>query len=80
MAGFEVIIYGRFWVIAKESGLTARNTDALALHHLQLNADQGSAFVIDSASNLELDDLTTHKPIPSTPVLRLTKSPGATLR
>ena len=42
-----------------KSGLTARNTDALALHHLQLNAEQGSPFVIESASELELDDMTT---------------------
>ena len=61
-------------------GLTARYTDGLELHHVQLNAGTGPAFSIENAVNLELDDLTTRKPIAGMPVLRLTLSPGAVLR
>ncbi len=61
-------------------GLTARYTDALELHHVQLNADRGPVFGIEAASNLELDGLTTRKPIAGSPVLRLTQTPGAVLR
>jgi polygalacturonase len=61
-------------------GLTARYTDALELHSVQLNADGGPAFAIEKASNLELDDLSTRKPIAGSPVLRLIHAPGAILR
>jgi len=61
-------------------GLTARYTDALELHHVQLNADRGPVFAIESASNLELDGLTTRKPLAGSPVLRLTQTPGAVVR
>ena len=61
-------------------GLTARHTDALELHQVQLNAYRGAAFAIETASNLELDGVTTRKPIAGSPVLRLTKSPGAVVR
>ncbi|MGA2145911.1 MAG: glycoside hydrolase family 28 protein [Bryobacteraceae bacterium] len=61
-------------------GLTARYTDALELHSVQLNADSGPAFAIEMASNLELDDLSTRKPIAGSPVLRLTEAPGTILR
>jgi len=61
-------------------GLTARYTDALELHQVQLNADRGPVFAIENASNLELDSLTTRKPIAGSPVLRLTQTPGAVLR
>jgi polygalacturonase len=61
-------------------GLTARYTDTLELHHVQLNAERGPVFAIETASNLELDDLTTRKLIAGSPVLRLTQSPGAVVR
>jgi polygalacturonase len=61
-------------------GLTARHTDALELHQVQLNADRGPVFAIETASNLELDGLTTRKPVAGSPVLRLTQAPGAILR
>ena len=61
-------------------GLTARHTDALELHHVQLNADSGPVFAIETATNLELDGVTTRKPIAGSPVLRLTQAPGAVLR
>ncbi len=65
---------------AGQTGLSARYTDALELHHVQVNADRGPAFAIESAGDLELDDVTTRKPVAGSPVLRLAKSPGAILR
>ncbi len=61
-------------------GLTARYADALELHHVQVNAERGPAFAIASASNLELDGVTTRQPIAGSPVVRLTQTPGAVLR
>ena len=61
-------------------GLTARYTDALELHNVQVNAEGGPPFAIEKASNLELDDLSTRKPIAGSPVLRLTEAPGTILR
>lgn len=61
-------------------GLTARYTDGLELHHIQMNAERGPSFAIEAAANLELEGITTRKPTPGSPVLRLTRAPGAILR
>ena len=61
-------------------GLTARYTEGLELRQVQLNAARGPAFSIESASNLELEGLTTRKPVAGAPVLRLSRTPGAVLR
>jgi hypothetical protein len=62
------------------AGLTARYTDGLELHHVQINPGRGPAFAIEQASNPLLDDLATRKPLADSPVLRLTKSRGAIVR
>ncbi len=62
------------------TGLFARDTDALELHHVQITASQGPAFTLDTSSNLLLDDVTSRIPVKGSPVIRLTKSPGAVLR
>lgn len=62
-----------------KAGLKARYTDALTLRHVEVNAGSGPAFAIDSASSLELDGVTARNPTAS-PVLRLTRTPGAVLR
>jgi polygalacturonase len=53
--------------------LTARYTDGLELHHVQLNAGQSTVFAIENAVDLEFDDLTSATPVARSPVLRLTK-------
>jgi len=63
-----------------KQGLTARYTNGLELHHVQITPGQGPAFAIEAASNAELDDLAAGKHLPDSPVLRLTKSPGAVVR
>jgi hypothetical protein len=61
-------------------GLTARKTDGLELHNVQLNAARGPVFDIDASANLELDGISSRTPIAGSPVLRLTHSAGAVLR
>ena len=61
-------------------GMTARYTDGLELHNVQLNPESGPAFKAIHASNLELDHVTTRKPLPSMPVVRLEDTPGAIVR
>jgi polygalacturonase len=61
-------------------GLTATHTDALELHHIQINPDRGPAFAIQNASNLLLDDVTSSKPASGSPVIQLSECLGAILR
>ena len=63
-----------------QQGLTARYTDALELHRLRLNAQRGTVFAIESATNLELDEVTTARPPAGSRVVQLTKCPGAIVR
>jgi polygalacturonase len=62
-----------------EHGLIASNTDGMELEDVELNPAHGSAFAIDSAANLVLDDISTSKPFADAPVVQLTGSPGAIL-
>ncbi len=63
-----------------QAGLTSRETDGLELHNVQINAERGSAFEIDTSANLELDGVSTRTPHAGSPVVRLTHSAGAVLR
>jgi polygalacturonase len=63
-----------------ERGLTARYTDGLELRDMQVNAANGPPFAIESSANLDINGLSSSKPLPGAPVLRLTKSPGAIVR
>lgn len=62
------------------SGLQTDYTDDLELHSIALEPTAGPAFQIDHATNLELAGLSTRKPLPQTPVVRLENSPGAIIR
>jgi polygalacturonase len=67
-------------VATSKVGLTARKTNGLELHNVQLNAAHGPAFDIDASENLELDGIGSRTSTAGTPVLRLTHSAGAVLR
>jgi polygalacturonase len=67
-------------VASGQVGLTARYTDTLELHHVQVDAKTGPAFSIDSAANLELDGVTSRHRAVGAPVIKLTQSPGASIR
>jgi polygalacturonase len=61
-------------------GMSAAYTDGLELHDVQLNPAAGPAFAVEHAKNLELDDVTTSKPLAQTPVIRLDDAAGAVVR
>jgi len=63
-----------------ETGLAAHHTDDLELRHVQINAAKGPAFFIRDSTNLELDGVTTRRPVAGVPVIRLEHCPGAILR
>jgi len=67
-------------IASGKTGLTAYNTDALELHNIQVNADGGPAFLIKDSTNLELDGVTSRKPVAGVPVVRLDRCPGAIVR
>ncbi len=61
-------------------GLRANFTDDLELRNIQLEPASGPAFQIQHSTNLELDNLSTRKPLAGTPVIHLQSSPGAIVR
>jgi len=63
-----------------EVGMKAFNTKAMELHNVQLNAKTGPAFLIRDSQDLELDDVTSRKPLEGEPVVRLDHCPGAIVR
>jgi polygalacturonase len=67
-------------IASGNAGLAATHIDGLELHHVQVNPEQGPAFAIQNASNLFLDDVTSRKPAPGSPVIWLNECPGAILR
>ena len=66
-------------IASGQAGLTARYTDALELHNVQVNAARGPAFTIDAATGLELDNATSRKQAPGARVLELKRAPGAVI-
>ena len=66
-------------IASGQTGLSARYTDGLELHNVQVNAVRGPAFTIDAASGLELDKATSRKRAPGAPLLELTRAPGAVI-
>jgi hypothetical protein len=61
-------------------GLKAYNTVGLELHNVQMNADVGPAFQVRDSTDLDLDGVSTRKPLPEMPVVRLDRCPGAVVR
>ena len=45
-----------------------------------MDASSGPVFLIEAAANLELDGVTSRKPLAASAVLRLTQTPGAIVR
>ena len=60
--------------------MKAYNTSALELHHVQVNPDSGPAFLVKDSKELELDGVSSRKPSPQAPVIRLDRCPGAIVR
>jgi polygalacturonase len=69
----DVIAEGR-------GGLRAHHTVGLELRNVQMNAEAGPAFLIRDSRELELDGVSTRKPSPASPVIRLDRCPDAVVR
>jgi hypothetical protein len=67
-------------IASAKSGMRVSHTDALELHHVQVNADNGPAFLVRDSKELELDAVATRKPLADAPVIRLEDCPGAIVR
>ncbi|SPE42781.1 Glycoside hydrolase, family 28 [Candidatus Sulfopaludibacter sp. SbA3] len=62
------------------TGMKASNTRALELHNVRIDAEQGPAFLVRDSRELDLDGVTTRKPLAQMPVIRLDHCPGALIR
>src|ERR1019366_7115053 len=67
-------------IASAKSGMRGSFTDALELRNVQVNADNGPAFLIKDSKELELDGVATRKPLADAPVVRLERCPGAIVR
>jgi polygalacturonase len=67
-------------IAAAKIGMRAYHTQALELHHVQVNADGGPAFLVQDSKELELDGVSTRQPLAGTPVIRLDRCRGAIVR
>jgi hypothetical protein len=62
------------------AGLKASHTRGLELHNVRIDAGAGPAFLVRDSTELDLDGITTRKPVPAAPVIRLDRCPGALVR
>jgi hypothetical protein len=60
--------------------MKAHNTRGLELHHVQVNAEGGPAFLVQDSQELELDGVSTRQPLAGSPVIRLDRCPDAIMR
>jgi polygalacturonase len=67
-------------VAAGAGGLRAHHTAGLELRNVQMNAEAGPAFLIRDSRDLELDGVSTRKPLPGSPVIRLDRCRDAVVR
>jgi polygalacturonase len=67
-------------IASGKTGLRATNTTDLELHNVRINAEKGPAFIVSKAKELELDNVSTSKPLANTPVIRIETSPAAIVR
>ncbi|HWB85667.1 MAG TPA: glycoside hydrolase family 28 protein [Bryobacteraceae bacterium] len=67
-------------IASGKNGIRAYNTTALELHNIQVDSERGPAVMIRDAKDLELDGVTSRKPLAEMPVIRLDHCPGAIVR
>jgi hypothetical protein len=60
--------------------MEAFNTSGMELQNIRLNAESGPAFLIRDSKELEIADVTSDKPLPEMPVIRLDRCPGTIIR
>ncbi len=67
-------------IASAKTGMRGSYTDALELHHVQINPDSGPAFLVRDSKELELDGVSTRKPASDAPVIRLERCADAIVR
>jgi hypothetical protein len=67
-------------IASAQTGMRATDTEALELHDVQVNAASGPAFLVKDSKELELDGVSSRKPLAGVPVIRLEHCPGAIVR
>jgi polygalacturonase len=55
-----------------ENGFTIQKATGISFHNVQINTSKGASFKINDASNIELDNVKSEKPITNVPVISLT--------
>lgn len=63
-----------------KTGIKSTNTIDFELHNVRINVENGPAFLIRNSKELELDNISTTKPLVNTPVIRIESSPGTIVR
>lgn len=67
-------------IASAKTGMRGSFTDALELHDVWMNAENGPAFLVRESKELELDDVSSRMPLTNAPVIRLEHCPGAVVR
>jgi hypothetical protein len=67
-------------IASGKAGMKAYNTVGLELHNVQVNPDNGPAFLIRDSKDLVLDQVSTKTPKEGIPVIRLDRCPDALVR
>jgi polygalacturonase len=67
-------------IASARNGLRAYDTVGLELHDVQINPEEGPAFLIKDSKDLELSSVACRRPNAGAPVIRLDNCPGAIIR
>ena len=67
-------------IASAKTGMKAYNTSRLELRNVQVNPENGPAFLIRDSKDLLLDDISSVHPPADAPVVRLDRCPGAIVR
>lgn len=59
-------------VFEAENGIVLKKAKDIAFHNVRINTKTGSALVADHVQQLELDGISTNRPLANVPVIRLT--------
>lgn len=67
-------------IATADTGVKASHTLGLELHNVRIDAGEGPAFLVRDSKELDLDGVSTRKPLAKMPVIRLDRCPGALVR
>jgi hypothetical protein len=67
-------------IASGKGGLRAHHTAGLELHNVEMDSEDGMPFRIRDSSGLEMNGVSTRKPLAAVPVIRLDRCTGAVVR